>query len=202
MPQFTQQLQMYGCLMLLACTHPGSHGTTRLRCYPSSPSASAHASSIMPGLSFASSSSCPTFTVCHINTLIPGSAHPHALSHIMAFGISQRRLMPYCHDHPGGDAHLGGDDFDAAVVDWLRQRYLAPNVSSSGLDLNDPRLGANLKALAEAAKMQLTDADQVTLRSVTLRRPGHSYVGSVCAHGLRCYAVLFGALMDCEAFVC
>jgi hypothetical protein len=26
----------------------------------------------------------------------------------------------------GGDAHLGGDDWDAAVVNWLRENYLEP----------------------------------------------------------------------------
>lgn len=27
---------------------------------------------------------------------------------------------------PGGDAHLGGDDWDAAIVTWLQQTYLEP----------------------------------------------------------------------------
>lgn len=26
----------------------------------------------------------------------------------------------------GGDAHLGGDDWDAAIVSWLKTNYLEP----------------------------------------------------------------------------
>ncbi|KAF8073120.1 dnaK [Scenedesmus sp. PABB004] len=60
----------------------------------------------------------------------------------------------------GGDAHLGGDDWDAAIVDWLRSRYLDP----AGVDSSAPALAAKLKALAEYAKVSLSDAPAVTLR--------------------------------------
>ena len=34
-----------------------------------------------------------------------------------------------------GDTHLGGDDFDQTVIDWMAQEFL----SSQGIDLrNDP----------------------------------------------------------------
>ena len=62
---------------------------------------------------------------------------------------------------PGGDAHLGGDDWDAAISNWVERNYLSP----AGLDPgSDPRLRANLRALAQAAKHSLSEADEVVLR--------------------------------------
>ncbi|PNW75659.1 hypothetical protein CHLRE_12g535700v5 [Chlamydomonas reinhardtii] len=61
----------------------------------------------------------------------------------------------------GGDAHLGGDDWDAAISNWVERNYLSP----AGLDPgSDPRLRANLRALAQAAKHSLSEADEVVLR--------------------------------------
>ncbi|GIL56890.1 hypothetical protein Vafri_12177, partial [Volvox africanus] len=61
----------------------------------------------------------------------------------------------------GGDAHLGGDDWDAAIANWLERTHLRP----AGLDpASDPRLRANLRALAQAAKHSLTDSEEVVLR--------------------------------------
>ncbi len=44
---------------------------------------------------------------------------------------------------------------------WLRSVRRA---QGSGLDLSDPRLVSNLRALAELAKMQLSDNPEVVLR--------------------------------------
>lgn len=60
----------------------------------------------------------------------------------------------------GGDAHLGGDDWDDAIASWLRTSYLQP----AGVDCSQPRLVANLKALSEFAKIQLSTNDSVMLR--------------------------------------
>ncbi|KXZ47004.1 hypothetical protein GPECTOR_39g498 [Gonium pectorale] len=61
----------------------------------------------------------------------------------------------------GGDAHLGGDDWDAAVAGWVERNYLRP----AGLEpATDPRLRANLRALAQAAKHSLSAAEEVVLR--------------------------------------
>ncbi|KAG2438835.1 hypothetical protein HXX76_005375 [Chlamydomonas incerta] len=61
----------------------------------------------------------------------------------------------------GGDSHLGGDDWDAAICNWVQRNYLSP----AGLDPgSDPRLRANLRALAQAAKHSLSEADEVVLR--------------------------------------
>ncbi|KAG2495678.1 hypothetical protein HYH03_006278 [Edaphochlamys debaryana] len=61
----------------------------------------------------------------------------------------------------GGDAHLGGDDWDAAISDWITATYLRP----AGLDpAADPRLRTNLRALAQSAKHSLSDNEEVVLR--------------------------------------
>jgi molecular chaperone DnaK len=62
--------------------------------------------------------------------------------------------------HAGGDAHLGGDDWDAAIVAWLRSAYL----DAAGVDCSSPAMSARLKALAEYAKVALSDSEQVALR--------------------------------------
>lgn len=59
----------------------------------------------------------------------------------------------------GGDAHLGGDDFDAAIADWLIRTHLSPR----GVDCSDPAVRANVRALAEAAKIRLSSQDSVEL---------------------------------------
>lgn len=61
---------------------------------------------------------------------------------------------------PGGDAHLGGDDWDAVITSWLKTNYLTP----AGVDTSTPQIAANLKALAEYAKVQLSSNEQVVLR--------------------------------------
>ncbi|GFR43025.1 hypothetical protein Agub_g4026, partial [Astrephomene gubernaculifera] len=61
----------------------------------------------------------------------------------------------------GGDAHLGGDDWDAVIADWLAEHYLRPAGHDPG---SDPRLRANLRALAQAAKHALSESEEVALR--------------------------------------
>ncbi len=64
---------------------------------------------------------------------------------------------------PGGDPHLGGDDWDVLIADWLATTHL----SRAGLDpASDPGLRNNVRALAEAAKRGLSDMEEVTLRWV------------------------------------
>lgn len=69
---------------------------------------------------------------------------------------------PWCGEGAGGDAYLGGDDWDAAIVDWLTREHLAV----SGIDPRQPSIAANLKALAEYAKVQLSTHSEVVLRWV------------------------------------
>lgn len=60
----------------------------------------------------------------------------------------------------GGDPQLGGDDFDNAIVSWLVKDHLQP----AGVDCSDPHIRANLRAVAEAAKVGLSTEEQVVVR--------------------------------------
>jgi molecular chaperone DnaK len=53
-----------------------------------------------------------------------------------------------------GDTHLGGDDFDQVIIDWLASEFAAEN---GGLDLKkDPMALQRLKEAAEKAKIELS----------------------------------------------
>lgn len=53
-----------------------------------------------------------------------------------------------------GDTHLGGDDFDHKIIDWLAEEFMAEN---NGLDLRkDPMALQRLKEAAEKAKIELS----------------------------------------------
>jgi molecular chaperone DnaK len=54
-----------------------------------------------------------------------------------------------------GDTHLGGDDFDHMVIDWLAEEFL----KEEGLDLRkDPMAMQRLKEAAEKAKIELSSS--------------------------------------------
>jgi len=54
-----------------------------------------------------------------------------------------------------GDTHLGGDDFDQVVIDWLAQEFASEN---GGIDLKkDPMALQRLKEAAEKAKIELSN---------------------------------------------
>ena len=54
-----------------------------------------------------------------------------------------------------GDTHLGGDDFDQKVIDWLAQEFAAEN---GGADLKkDPMALQRLQDAAEKAKIELSN---------------------------------------------
>ena len=53
-----------------------------------------------------------------------------------------------------GDTHLGGDDFDQVIIDWLAAEFASEN---SGIDLKkDPMALQRLKEAAEKAKIELS----------------------------------------------
>jgi molecular chaperone DnaK len=55
-----------------------------------------------------------------------------------------------------GDTHLGGDDFDHRIIEWLVQEFKDEN---SGVDLSkDPMALQRLKEAAEKAKIELSNA--------------------------------------------
>jgi len=54
-----------------------------------------------------------------------------------------------------GDTHLGGDDFDQVIINWLAEEFASEN---SGLDLRkDPMALQRLKEAAEKAKIELSN---------------------------------------------
>ncbi len=54
-----------------------------------------------------------------------------------------------------GDTHLGGDDFDHVIIDWLAEEF----ISQEGVDLRkDPMAMQRLKEAAEKAKIELSSS--------------------------------------------
>ncbi|MBR6597573.1 MAG: molecular chaperone DnaK [Paludibacteraceae bacterium] len=67
-----------------------------------------------------------------------------------------------------GDTHLGGDDFDEKVIQWLVEEFKAEN---SGFDLRkDPMALQRLKEAAEKAKIELsnTTTSEINLPYITV----------------------------------
>lgn len=60
-----------------------------------------------------------------------------------------------------GDTHLGGDDFDELIIDWLVEEFKNEN---GGLDLTkDPMALQRLKEAAEKAKIELSSASSTEI---------------------------------------
>ena len=59
-----------------------------------------------------------------------------------------------------GDTHLGGDDFDHRIIDWLAQEFM----NEEGIDLRkDPMALQRLKEAAEKAKIELSSASSTEI---------------------------------------
>jgi molecular chaperone DnaK len=59
-----------------------------------------------------------------------------------------------------GDTHLGGDDFDQCVIDWLAKEFK----KSDSIDLSKDKLALQrLKEAAEKAKKELSSAEETTI---------------------------------------
>jgi len=59
-----------------------------------------------------------------------------------------------------GDTHLGGDDFDQVIVDWLAEEFL----KEEGIDLRkDPMAMQRLRESAEKAKIELSSSSQTEI---------------------------------------
>ncbi|MBQ6073012.1 MAG: molecular chaperone DnaK [Bacteroidales bacterium] len=73
-----------------------------------------------------------------------------------------------------GDTHLGGDDFDHKVIDWLAEEFRSEN----GIDLRqDPMALQRLKEAAEKAKIELSNQT-----STEINLPYITAVGGVPKH--------------------
>jgi len=74
-----------------------------------------------------------------------------------------------------GDTHLGGDDFDQVIIDWLAQEFL----NDEGVDLRkDPMALQRLKEAAEKAKVELSSSAQteINLPYVTATASGPKHL--------------------------
>ncbi len=74
-----------------------------------------------------------------------------------------------------GDTHLGGDDFDQVIIDWLADEFNA----AEGIDLrNDPMALQRLKEAAEKAKVELssTSSTEINLPYVTATASGPKHL--------------------------
>ena len=59
-----------------------------------------------------------------------------------------------------GDTHLGGDDFDQVIIDWLAEEFK----KDEGIDLRkDPMALQRLKEAAEKAKIELSSSSQTEI---------------------------------------
>jgi molecular chaperone DnaK len=74
-----------------------------------------------------------------------------------------------------GDTHLGGDDFDHIIIEWLAQEFKAEN----GMDLHqDPMALQRLKEAAEKAKIELSSSTQteINLPYITADKSGPKHL--------------------------
>jgi molecular chaperone DnaK len=74
-----------------------------------------------------------------------------------------------------GDTHLGGDDFDQRVIDWMAQEFLR----DQGIDLRQDRMALQrLKEAAEKAKVELSSVmeTEINLPFVTADASGPKHL--------------------------
>ena len=74
-----------------------------------------------------------------------------------------------------GDTHLGGDDFDQVIIDWLADEFKA----EEGMDLkSDPMALQRLKEAAEKAKIELssTTSTEINLPYITATATGPKHL--------------------------
>ena len=74
-----------------------------------------------------------------------------------------------------GDTHLGGDDFDQRIIDWMADAFQTEN----GIDLRKDKMAAQrLKEAAEKAKIELSSAmsTQINLPFITADATGPKHL--------------------------
>ena len=74
-----------------------------------------------------------------------------------------------------GDTHLGGDDFDQRIIDWMADAFQTEN----GIDLRKDKIAAQrLKEAAEKAKIELSSAmrSQINLPFITADATGPKHL--------------------------
>ena len=100
-----------------------------------------------------------------------------------------------------GDTHLGGDDFDTVVVNWLAEEFKKEN----GVDLrNDPQALQRLKEAAEKAKIELSSSmsSEINLPFITMNQSGPLHMQQTLTRAQLeklCDGLLQRTVSPCEA---
>ena len=98
-----------------------------------------------------------------------------------------------------GDTHLGGDNFDQRVIDWLIEKFK----SEYGIDLSNDRMALQrLKEAAEKAKIELsgTESTEVNLPFITADQSGPKHLQYTLARST--FEQMIGDLIDATADPC
>ena len=98
-----------------------------------------------------------------------------------------------------GDTHLGGDDFDNVIIDWLADEFKA----DEGVDLRqDPMAMQRLKDAAEKAKIELSSSTStdIALPYITATATGPKHLEKVLTRAK--FEALASKLIDAVAQPC
>ena len=98
-----------------------------------------------------------------------------------------------------GDTHLGGDNFDQRVIDWLIDKFR----SEYGIDLSQDRMALQrLKEAAEKAKIELsgTETTEINLPFITADQTGPKHLQYSLARST--FEQMIGDLIEATAQPC
>ena len=98
-----------------------------------------------------------------------------------------------------GDTHLGGDNFDQRVIDWLIDKFK----SEYGIDLSNDRMALQrLKEAAEKAKIELsgTQSTEINLPFITADQSGPKHLQYTLARST--FEQMIGDLIEATAQPC
>ena len=98
-----------------------------------------------------------------------------------------------------GDTHLGGDNFDQCVIDWLIDKFK----SEYGIDLSQDRMALQrLKEAAEKAKIELsgTETTEINLPFITADQTGPKHLQYSLARST--FEQMIGDLIEATAQPC
>ncbi len=102
-----------------------------------------------------------------------------------------------------GDTHLGGDDFDRVIIDWLADEFKKEN----GVDLrNDPQALQRLKEAGEKAKIELSSSmsSDINLPFITMNQSGPLHLQKTLTRAKLeslCDGLIERSVPPCEACV-
>ena len=98
-----------------------------------------------------------------------------------------------------GDTHLGGDNFDQRIIDWLIDKFR----SEYGIDLSNDRMALQrLKEAAEKAKIELsgTQSTEINLPFITADQSGPKHLQYTLARST--FEQMIGDLIEATAQPC